>query len=74
MARTRLTALLLHPDPQVRHDLRGLLAQSDLVRVLGEAVAGEEALALLEALRHDVCFLGVDLDTPGAGFDVFGRR
>lgn len=67
-SRPRLHALLLHPDPQVRHAVRCALAQSDLVRVLGEAAEPEEALALLEALRHDVCFLGVDLLDRGQGF------
>ncbi|GAB7079050.1 LytR/AlgR family response regulator transcription factor [Megalodesulfovibrio paquesii] len=70
MSRTRLNALLLHTDPQIRHTLRELLTRSELVRVLGEAVRGEEALALLEALRHDVCFLAVDLETPGGGFEL----
>ncbi|AGW13552.1 LytR/AlgR family response regulator transcription factor [Megalodesulfovibrio gigas] len=67
-SRPRLDALLLHPDPQVRHALRRALAQSEVVRVLGEAVEPAEALALLEALQHDVCFLGVDLQTEGDGF------
>ena len=58
---TKLNALIIHPDPQVRHQMRDLARQADFIRVLGEAVSAFEALELLEAVPYGVFFLGVDL-------------
>lgn len=62
----RLRTLLLHPLPEVRTFLREALADSDLLRVLGEAVTAHEALELLDAIHYGVFFLGLELD-QGAG-------
>ncbi|MDY7000292.1 MAG: LytTR family DNA-binding domain-containing protein [Thermodesulfobacteriota bacterium] len=73
-----LNTLLLHPDPEVRGFLREFLKDSDLLKVLGEAVSAFEALELLEAVPYGVFFLGVDLPDGVSGFELAqmltGRR
>lgn len=70
---SKLDALLLHPDPQLRQALRAALHESHIVRVLGEAAGGDEALELLQAVGHGVCFLGVDIEASQDGFAVAPR-
>lgn len=75
---TRLNTLLAHPDPEVRQRLRHLLAPVPFLRVLGEAVDGDEAWALLDALPYGVFFTGVDLGGETSGLELarrlLGRR
>ncbi|MBZ2170956.1 LytR/AlgR family response regulator transcription factor [Nitratidesulfovibrio sp. SRB-5] len=75
---TRLNTLLAHPDPEVRQRLRRMLASVPFLRVLGEAVDGEEAWALLDALPYGVFFTGVDLGGETSGMELarrlLGRR
>ncbi|WMW65113.1 LytTR family DNA-binding domain-containing protein [Nitratidesulfovibrio liaohensis] len=75
---TRLNTLLAHPDPEVRQRLRRLLEPVPFLRVLGEAVDGEEAWALLDALPYGVFFTGVDLGGETSGLELarrlLGRR
>jgi len=66
----KLSTLLLHPDPEVRSELRRLLADSDLLRVVGEAVSGEEALLLLSALPYGVVFAGIQLGGDMSGLEL----
>lgn len=68
-----LPVLLVHPDPQVRHELRSLIAPVDFLQVLGECVSGEEAMALLDAIPYGVCCVGVELAGAMSGFDVAHR-
>lgn len=70
---TRLNTLLAHPDPEVRQRLRRLLAPVPFLRVLGEAVDGDEAWALLDALPYGVFFTGVDLGGETSGLELARR-
>lgn len=75
---TRLNTLLAHPDPEVRQRLRRLLAPVPFLRVLGEAVDGDEAWALLDALPYGVFITSVDLGGETSGLELarrlLGRR
>lgn len=55
--------LLLHPDAQVRTELRHALDRTDFARVVGEAVTAFEAMELIEAIPYGAIFLGFEL--PG---------
>lgn len=66
----RITALLVHPDPEVRTALRARLAEADFIRVLGEAVDAYEASELLRAIPYGLLFCGVDLPGEVGGFDL----
>lgn len=65
-----LRVLLIHPDPQLRHELRQLLREIDGVHVLGEAVSAAEAIELLDAVGYHAFFLGVDLPDGVSGFEL----
>lgn len=65
-----LKTLIVHPDPQVRHALRALVAQADFLKVLGEAVSAEEVLELLEHVPYGVFFLGLDLSGGISGIEL----
>ncbi len=65
-----LRTLLLHPDPRVRAELRGLLAGEPFLQVVGEAVSAFEALTLHEALGYAVMFVSVDLPEAVSGFEL----
>jgi DNA-binding LytR/AlgR family response regulator len=65
----RLNTLLVHPDPDVRYQLRERLADSGLLRVLGEAVNAEEALTLLDALPYGAVFAGIQLAGDMSGLE-----
>jgi DNA-binding LytR/AlgR family response regulator len=67
---SQLSTLLIHPSADVRSGLRESLEQVDFLRVLGEAVAAEEALALLDAVPYGVFFLGVGLGGDMDGFEL----
>ena len=63
----KLKALLIHPDPEIRTALRGVLDEVHFIQVLGEAVSAFEAMELLEAIPYGVFFVAVDLPaTPRA--------
>jgi DNA-binding LytR/AlgR family response regulator len=66
----QLKALLLHPEPQVRHGLRELMHDAPGLRVLGEAVSAFEALELLDAVGYGVFFLGLELSDGVSGFEL----
>ncbi len=66
----KLKTLLLHPDPAIRDDLRRKLAGESFLQVLGEAVAGFEALELLEYVKYGVIFLGLDLPNGISGIEL----
>lgn len=63
-------ALLVHADPQLRVDLRKLLAGVDSLKVLGEAVSAFEAMEMLEGIPYDVFFLGLDLPGGVSGMEL----
>ena len=65
-----LKTLILHPDPQVRHDMREKLKDEKLLKVVGEAVSAFEAMEMQEALGYAIFFLGVDLPDGVDGFEL----
>lgn len=58
----KLNTLLVHPDPDVRYQLRERLGNSEDLRVVGEAVSADEALTIIDALPYGVVFAGIQLD------------
>ena len=66
----RITALLVHPDPEVRTALRERLATVDFIRVLGEAADAYEASELLRAIPYGLLFCGVELGGEVGGFEL----
>lgn len=69
--------LIIHPDPQVRHELRQHLRGIEGVKILGEAVSAFEAMELLDLVRYHAFFLGVDLPDGVNGFElaqILGQR
>jgi DNA-binding LytR/AlgR family response regulator len=72
-----LRVLLIHPDPQLRHELRDQLRGIEGLKVLGEAVSAFEAMELLEGVGYHAFFLGVDLPDGVSGFElaqILGQR
>lgn len=67
---SKLKALLLHPDPNVRSQLRDLLAPVKEIAVLGEAVTSFEALELLSFIPYDVFFMGTQLPHGVSGMEL----
>jgi DNA-binding LytR/AlgR family response regulator len=65
----KLNTLLLHPDPEVRYQLRERLQDCASLRVLGEAVDADEALTLLDALPYGAVFTGLQLEGGMSGFE-----
>lgn len=65
-----VTALIVDDSAVIRHGLRGLLAATPDLRVVGEAANGEEALALAKRLRPDVVLLDVKMGRPPDGVAV----
>ncbi|XPV76253.1 MAG: LytR/AlgR family response regulator transcription factor [Desulfovibrio sp.] len=57
----KLKTLILHPDPELRVELRKQLDRMSVVQVLGEAVSAYEALELLDGIPYGVFFIGTDL-------------
>ncbi|GAB7022694.1 LytR/AlgR family response regulator transcription factor [Salidesulfovibrio brasiliensis] len=66
----KLKTLLIHPDPQVRAELRSQLAEVPFLQVLGEAVDAFEALELLESIPYGAFFLGTDLPGKADGIEL----
>lgn len=66
----KLNTLLLHPEPDVRFELRQLLEDSDFLRVVGEAVNAEEAMILMDALHYGVVFSGIRLPGGMGGLEL----
>ncbi|SMP53488.1 LytR/AlgR family response regulator transcription factor [Desulfonatronum lacustre] len=74
---SELRVLLIHPDPQLRHELRRQLREMDGVKVLGEAVSAFEAMELLEGVGYHAFFLGLDLPDGVSGLElaqILGQR
>jgi len=66
----KLKALLLHPDPEVRSQLRDMLSPVKEIAVLGEAVSSFEALEMLTFIPYDVFFMGTDLPHGVSGMEL----
>lgn len=69
-AMSKLKALLLHPDPEVRSQLRDMLSPVKEIAVLGEAVSSFEALEMLTFIPYDVFFMGTDLPHGVSGMEL----
>jgi len=65
-----LQALIIHSDREVTAELRDMLASVEEIRVLGEAVSAFEALELLERIKYDVFFVGLDLPQGMDGIEL----
>ncbi|GAB1410162.1 LytTR family DNA-binding domain-containing protein [Desulfovibrionales bacterium] len=65
-----LKALILHPDSQVRTQLRDMLASVKEITVLGEAVTSFEALEMRSFIPYDVFFLGTELPHGVSGMEL----
>lgn len=61
----RIRLIIVDDHPVVRDGLRGMLSGVDDLEVVGEASDGQEALAVIEALRPDVVLM--DLRMPRLG-------
>lgn len=68
----RIRIVLADDHPVVRRGIRSMLEKADDLAVVGEAGNGEEALALVEALRPDVLLL--DMEMPGLNGVAVARR
>lgn len=66
----KLKTLLIHPDAQVRAELRSQLAEVSFLQVVGEAVEAFEALELLDAIPYGAFFLGTDLPGRADGIEL----
>lgn len=66
----KLKTLLIHPDPQVRAELRAQLGEVPFLQVLGEAVEAFEALEMLEAIPYGAFFVGTDLPGKADGIEL----
>ena len=62
---TRIGVLLAEDDPGMQTALRALLAEDPALEVLAVAADADEAIALAEQHRPDVCI--VDVGMPGGG-------
>ena len=62
---SRIRILIVDDHPVVRDGLRGMLAGTSDLEVVGEASDGAEALAVVERLQPDVVLM--DLRMPGLG-------
>jgi DNA-binding NarL/FixJ family response regulator len=60
-----IRVLLVDDEQLVRSGIRGLLGLRDDIEVVGEAAGGEEAVAMIGALKPDVVLL--DVRMPGVG-------
>lgn len=72
-----LRILIIHPEPQLRHELRQHLRGNEGLKVLGEAVSAFEAMELFELVGYHAFFLGVDLPDGVSGFElaqILGQR
>lgn len=65
-----LKTLILHPDAEVRTELRSQLEKLDVVRILGEAVDAEEGLDLHKLVGYGIIFLGLDFSGKMSGIDL----
>lgn len=70
---SKLKALLLHPDSNVRTQLRDMLAPVKEIAVLGEAVSSFEALEMLKYIPYDLFFMGTELPHGVSGLELAGH-
>jgi DNA-binding NarL/FixJ family response regulator len=68
----RLRLLIADDHPVFRHRIRAHLGATLDVEVVGEAMVGDEAIALAETLQPDVSLM--DIQMPGANGIEATRR
>ena len=64
----RIRTIIVDDEPLAREGVRMHLEAEPDIEIVGEAASGEEAVALIEALRPDLIFLDVQMP----GLDGFG--
>jgi two-component system invasion response regulator UvrY len=69
---TMINTFLVDDHDLVRLGIRSLLAAFDDIKIIGEAVSGEEAIKLILKLKPDVVLM--DLNMPGIGGLEAARR
>ncbi len=72
-----LKTLVVHPDSEVRHQLRDLLGELKQIKVLGEALSAFEAMEMLDFIPYDVFIIGVELPNGVSGIELgqmLGKR
>jgi DNA-binding NarL/FixJ family response regulator len=75
MSNTMIRVVLVDDHPALRMGLRIVLEQAPGVQVVAEAGSGQEALALIQALRPEVAVLDCQLpDMPGSQAALELRR
>jgi len=68
----RFTAILVDDERLARKELRSMLAEHELIEVVGEAQSVAQAAELIDAKKPDVLFL--DIQLPGeTGFDLLEK-
>jgi len=67
-----VTTLIVEDEPLARERLRAFVAAHDDLELVGEAVDGDTAIRLIDALRPDLVFLDIELPGP-KGLDVLQR-
>ena len=68
----RFTAILVDDERLARRELRSMLAEHEMIDVVGEAETVAQAAELIEVKKPDVLFL--DIQLPGeTGFDLLER-
>ena len=69
---TKIRVLLVDDHPVVRGGIRGLIETDDLIKVVGEAGSGREALDMVAELQPDVVLL--DMEMPDLSGVEVARR
>src|SRR5687768_10492246 len=68
----RFTAILVDDERLARRELRSMLAEHDIIDLVGEAETVTQAAALTHAKKPDVLFLDIQL-AGETGFDLLDK-
>src|SRR5690606_3907662 len=67
-----VTTLIVEDEPLARERLRAVVAAHDDLELVGEAVDGDTAIRMIDALRPELVFLDIELPGP-KGLEVLQR-
>jgi two-component system LytT family response regulator len=68
----KIRALIVDDEPLARRGIRRLLQSAPDVEIVGEAVNGEDAVAVVEKQKPDLVFLDIQMPLLD-GFSAIGR-